>query len=459
MAGIGFELKRAVHEASYIGTLRGYLYAAVISSGPWLLSVFTLALLGLISVAFLPSQARDLIAATATHSFAISLITTGFIQLFVTRYLADRLYLNDTEAVVPTFVSVLTLSSIVQFVVMALLLSRLSTPLDYRLPAIALYVGVSGIWLAMVFLSAARDYLAIVSAFVIGYAVSFIVALSLGRLLGPSGYLAGLATGQVTLLALLIARVLAEFEAKESFSLTVFTYARRYPALLAIGVIYSVAFWIDKIAFWYSPEGVSVNSVLNVFPPYDSSFFLATLTIVPALAIFVVNIETDFYNHYRDFYQGIMNKRGFGEIVAAKDGMVRSARASYVTLFKIQGAIALLVIAFAPSILGALGTPQSQWYMFRIAVLAMGVQVFLIHTLMVLLYLDLRGSVLIVSTVFLVSNLAFTVGSMQLGYAFYGYGFLYASVLSLVVAVPLLRNRFDRLEYLTFTRQPLIPQA
>src|SRR5918911_3969911 len=124
MAGIGFELRKAVHEASYLGVIRVYLYAAVISSGPWLLSVLTLSLLGVVSLGFLPQESRDLFAATTTHAFAISLITVGLIQMWVTRYLADRLYVNDTESVAPTFIAVLVGSSIIQCLLMHLLFLR-----------------------------------------------------------------------------------------------------------------------------------------------------------------------------------------------------------------------------------------------------------------------------------------------------------------------------------------------
>jgi polysaccharide biosynthesis protein PelG len=458
MAGIGFELKRAIHETSYVGTIRGYLFAAVISSGPWLLSILTMALLGVISIGFLPFQDRDLIAGTATHSFALSLVTTGVIQMFVTRYLADKLYMEQTEAIAPAYVSVLVVSCLGQFLFIMLLLSRTSLPLSYQLPAAAFYVAICGIWLSMVFLSAARDYVTIVGCFALGYGISFAGAFALGSRFGASGYMLGFAGGQVTLLALLLARVLAEFDSRESFTFAVFSYVKRYPALVGIGLIYNLAFWIDKVVFWFSSEGISVNSFLNVFPAYDSSFFLASLTIVPALAIFIVNIETDFYNHYKSFYARIINKHDWDDIRLAKQGMMRSVRSSYITLFKLQTGIMLLGIALGPAVLTALGTPQSHWYIFRIAILAIGVQVFLLNAVMILLYLDLRGSVLIISLLFLVLNFSFTMVTVQLGYAYYGYGFLYASVICLIVAMLLMRNRFEHLEYLTFTRQPLDPE-
>jgi uncharacterized membrane protein len=459
MAGIGFELRKAVQEASYLGAIRGYLYAAVISSGPWLLSVLTLTLLGVISLAFLPQESRDLFSATMTHSFAISLITVGFIQMVVTRYLADRLFMHDTKALAPAFVAVLTLSSIAQFVLMHALLATTALSLQYRVAAAALYVAISGIWLAMIFLSAARDYVSIVLAFLIGYGVSAIAALSMSLPLGPNGYLIGFASGQFLLLMLLVWRVLAEFPSGESFSVAVFGHARRYPSLLAIGIIYNLAFWIDKFAFWFSPEGMDARTFLRMFPPYDTSFFIASLTIVPAIAVFIVKIETQFYDHYRAFYAAIANKRSWKEISAAKEAMVAAMPGTYLTLAKIQAGIALLTIGLTPLIMSSLRIAPSFWYIFRIAVVALGVQMFLLVTILILLYLDLRGSVLIVSCVFLITNLGFTLITIRAGYAFYGYGFLFSSLVTLVLALIILDNRMRNLEYLTFVRQPLSPET
>ncbi len=458
MAGIGFELKRAVHEPTYLGAIKGYLYAAIISSGPWLLAVLCLGLLGLVSVSFLPQEGRNLFAATVTHAFALSLITTGLIQLVVTRYLADKLFVNEIRVMVPTFVAVVAVVTICQAALMHLLLLRTALPLDYRLWAVALYIALSGIWLAMVLLNAARDFVAIVLAFAIGYAASFGAGLVLGLYFGLSGYLAGFAGGQMLLLGLLIWRIFTEFDAQQPLRCEVFAYIKRYPSLVAIGVMYNLAFWIDKMVFWFSHEGISVNTFLNIFPIYDTTFFLASLTIVPALAIFIVHIETAFYDHYRRFYAAIANKGSWREIQAAKEGMVNALPGMYLMLFKIQGAVAIAVIALTPQIMGVLHIPPSYWYIFRVAVLAMTVQVFLLVTVLLFLYLDLRGSVLIITGAFLLCNTTFTVLTIIGGYAFYGYGFLYASIISLLLAFILLDNRLRHLEFLTFVRQPLNPE-
>jgi uncharacterized membrane protein len=81
-------------------------------------------------------------------------------------------------------------------------------------------------------------------------------------------------------------------------------------------------------------------------------------------------------------------------------------------------------------------------------------QVFLVFTTLILQYLDMRGSVLIVTSVFLATNLVFAL-PILLGHQFYGYGFLASSIISMVTAFILLAERFKKLEYLTFMRQPV----
>ena len=50
MAGIGFELRKILSRDSYTATLHAYVYAGLISSGPWVLSIISVMLVGIISI-------------------------------------------------------------------------------------------------------------------------------------------------------------------------------------------------------------------------------------------------------------------------------------------------------------------------------------------------------------------------------------------------------------------------
>ncbi|HZX33320.1 MAG TPA: exopolysaccharide Pel transporter PelG, partial [Rhodocyclaceae bacterium] len=49
MAGIGFELRKLLKKDSLLGLLQAYTYAGVIGSGPWVLSILGILLIGLLS--------------------------------------------------------------------------------------------------------------------------------------------------------------------------------------------------------------------------------------------------------------------------------------------------------------------------------------------------------------------------------------------------------------------------
>jgi uncharacterized membrane protein len=95
--------------------LEGYLYATVISSGPWVLSVLCLAGLGhLLLTAGAPSPLICFSGSALVYCYAFSLIVTGPIQMVTTRYLADCYYVENEKITVPCLCLPLGLTLIVQ---------------------------------------------------------------------------------------------------------------------------------------------------------------------------------------------------------------------------------------------------------------------------------------------------------------------------------------------------------
>jgi len=102
MAGIGFELRKILSRDSYTATLRAYLYAGLISSGPWVLSIISVMLVGVISVGMLlPNALVGQFLMTVTYLMASSLILTGGVQWLFTRFVSDRLFERKYEQILP----------------------------------------------------------------------------------------------------------------------------------------------------------------------------------------------------------------------------------------------------------------------------------------------------------------------------------------------------------------------
>ena len=456
MAGIGFRLREIVTRKTFTEWIQLYLYAAVIFAGPWIFSIMAIA--GL-SVFALPALQEDigLFTVTVVYCYAFSLVTTGIIQLPATRYVADRLYSRDGDSVVPSFVGIVVFIAPIQALTAAAFLAFCSVSLPFKVAAMGLYVVISVIWIAMIYLSAAKDYTSLVLGFFIGYLVSFSLGLWFSEFRGVEGALSGFLAGQSLLCFWLIWRIFEEFPNRRPFNLDFTITFRQYPHLAWAGLFYSLAIWIDKFFFWFSPYeqgGIRIESLFFTHFPYDSAIFFAYLTVIPALALYLVRVETEFYTKYKAYFGGILNKETLGRIQQRRKEMIETLRRNLVSVIVYQGAFTLAVVVLLPWILDVAEISQVYLPLFRVACVAAFFQVFLLMLLVVLLYYDFRSSVMWLSFAFLVMNAGFT--WMTLPYpAAFGWGYLGATFFAVLASLVVLWNRIENLEFLTFVQQPI----
>ena len=78
MAGIGFELRRILDRDSYAATLQAYIYAGLISAGPWVLSILSVLVVGILSLAVVVPETHVVqFLVSITYLMAVSLTVTG----------------------------------------------------------------------------------------------------------------------------------------------------------------------------------------------------------------------------------------------------------------------------------------------------------------------------------------------------------------------------------------------
>ena len=457
MAGIGFRLREIVTRKTFTEWLQLYVYSAIIFAGPWLLSIICLAALSVLALPELQREGVALFTVTVVYCYAFSLITTGLVQLPVTRYVADRLYGKDASGVIPSFVSITVVLAPIQAVCAAIFLAFCDLSLAFKVAAMGLYVAISIIWMAMIYLTAAKDYNALVLGFFIGYLTSFVLGKGLGYYLGVEGMLSGFLAGQALLCFWLVWRIMEEFPKDESFNLEFIESFKLYPELAWAGLFYSAAIWIDKFVFWYGPTGIRVHSLFYTHFPYDSAMFFAYITIVPTLALFLVRVETEFYTKYKAYFGGIMNKEPLSAIELRKSELMDTLRRSMGSVIIYQGAFTLAVLILIPFMLDALDIAPEHAALFRVACIGAVFHVVLLVLMVILLYFDFRRPVLFLSGLFLVTNGVFS--ALTLPYpALHGWGYLAAGGVTLVVGLGFLWHLLDNLEYLTFVHQPISHQ-
>ncbi len=454
MAGIGFRLQKLLKKESLLSVLKAYGYSAVIGSGSWIIAVS-----GLVITA---SIVRDLLVykkeiiqflTTATYLFALSLIYTGFFQLYFSRYIADRIFEKKLDKILPNIIGMIVFTIFLGFfLILPSFFILKGTSLTYKLLFIFSFLVLSGIWILNVVLSALKNYRYIFYSFAISYFIVFVLSLIFTYLnFGLEGLLSAFLIGHAVLFFFLLFIIAFEFSSDRFIDFDFLKKERIYKSLVFTGFFLNLALWIDKIIFWLHPEtGDNIISVLRASIFYDLPMFLAYMGIIPGMALFLLRLETDFAQKYDEYYSAVRDGGTLKSIEEKRVDMILTAKTSILEVFKGQLIFTLLFIIFAEPIFKFVGIPIIYIPTFNIVVIGTWLLIFLLSILTILFYLDRRKETLIVSFIFLLSNGVFTYISILLGFEFTGLGFVFSCLVSSILALIILTKVFDRLTYETF---------
>lgn len=455
MAGIGFELRHILRRKSYFALLEAYGYAGIVSSGPWLLSIFGILLLGFLAVGGQSSSLPVVqFQVSVTYLIAASLIMTGPLQLLFTRYIADMLFAKQASSVVTVLLAML-LTAILPGVVFAaaiLLTFFQKTPELYQALMGVAFVELCAVWVLTIMSTSLKDYKSLVAWYFLAYLFVVVAGLLLGSRWGLDGYLLAFAGGQCVLLVGLGVLVIRQFPGYLHWP--ELRTNRLFWSLSIVGAAFNLAIWADKFLFWFSPAtSGEVIGPLRASPIYDVPIFLSYLFIVPGLAVFLFRLETDFVEAYDAFNRAIVEGGSYTELKVAKIAMIIATRRGLLDIAKIQGTTVLLIFTFTHQLLHLLGYPQSYARIFQFDVIGVSLQLLLMSLLNVYFYLDLRARGVLLTLMFLFGNLLFTWLSLRAGPFFYGLGFLSALFISDLVGLYLLAIDIEKIDYLTFVRE------
>ena len=457
MAGIGFELRKLLKKQTYAGLIQAYAFAGVISSGPWVLSIIGIMLIGLFSLSIVfPRIAVTQFQVTVTYLFLISLIVTGSVQLSFTRFVADRLFSKDDSAILPNFNGLLLVAMSLS-IMLALPFAALFFPEQsvlYRLLFVMGLAVMSAIWIATVFLTGMKHYRAIVFVFFLGYSATIGFAFLFRYPLGMEGLLLGFVLGHYFLLMGMIWLVYSNYHSDRFIAFEIWKPGAMYLSLMAAGFLFNLGAWIDKLMFWYYPAtGQHVIGPLHASVIYDFPIFLSYLSVIPGMAIFLVRIETDFVEYYVKFYNAVREGATLDFIERMRNHMVYHVRRGLFDIAKIQAIAVLVTFALGRVLLEWLGISTLYLPLLYVAVVGAALQVVLLGILNVLFYLDQRQAVVWLTGTLVLSNIVFTALSLRLGAAWFGYGFALAMLVTVVLGIWILNRKLEALEYQTFMLQ------
>lgn len=456
MAGIGFELRKYLQSDTYLGTLKAYGYAGIIGAGPWILSILGVMLVGILSI-ILQVDAWSVISflVSVTWLMASSLMATGFLLLVFVRFVADRMFEQAEQIILPNVVGLLIFSTLISGLTASLVMWLFfpDQSLLYRLLMIANFVTLCNMWFAVIFASGMKQHHLIITAFCLGYLTVVATSLAL-KSEGLEGLLTGLFIGHGTLLFFMLVLIFREYPGT---SFIRFDFLRRkniYLRLIFIGFFYNAGIWVDKLLFWMNPiTSEPVIGPLRASVIYDLPIFLAYLSIIPGMAVFLVKIETDFAEANDNYYSAIRKGETLQKIEAYSKKMFTSVQEGFFQIVIVQGMTVIMLFLLAPSIMNLFDIPSRYLNLLYIDIVAVALQVLVLSILNVLFYLDRLTSAFYLTLLLIVSNGGLTWITLQLDPIFYGFGFCGSMLICSLTGLLILRRTFQKLEYYTFMMQ------
>ena len=450
MAGIGFVLRKLARRDDILGVLESFAHSSLASAGPWVFTVASLTAVFGLSLGLTNYDQLYSFRLTVTYNFSFSLVFSGPVVMLATRCLADRIYERNVEGAPGMMLGAMLVLFIFELpLALYFYLFHFDlTPVE-RLAGLFNFYLISGIWLIGIFLTTLKNYKAVSGAFAMGMLAAVAGAVAFSSQ-GSAGMLMGYNLGLAWILFAMVSRVLAEYPFPALRPFEFLSYLKEYRYIALSGLVYNLGIWIDKWIMWTAPEAERLPTGMVSYPHYDSSVFLAYLSIIPSIAIFVMSVETAFFERYLSFYRAIQRHGTWAEIVRRKDEIAAELKDSGRKFLIIQGCISALVLLAAPVFFVWIKASFTQLGIFRLGLLGAFFHSFFLFMSILLAYFDLRKVTLYLQLLFLVLNGGLTYLCLWLGFPFYGVGYCLACLISSVAAMVTLAYYVDQLPYQTF---------
>lgn len=449
MAGIGFSLRKILDRDTLSRVFAAYTVAGIISGGPWLISIMGIIVLGII-IALTPGFhiAIAQFQVSVTYLVAFSLILSGLAGYSFSRYVADELYLNRSNGVIPNLNGLLSVITTVSGM-MALLFSLFfftEQSISYHLFMLGSFVLLCNIWVLISLLTGLKDYKIILYAFFASYSLIVVLGFLLRRN-ALDGFIFAFFVGHALLFFLLYIVIYNEYptEMKVDFH---FFKKNKHKILVLNGLLFNLAVWVDKFIFWFHPAtSYPVIGPLRASVLYDPPIFLAYLFSLPGMAVFLLLIETNFADYYERFNEAIRRGKPLSYIKMTGEQMIGYAMDMLFVICKVQAIVVIIVFQFGVDILRFLHISTLSSNLLYIAVIGTSLQVIFLAIINILYYMDKLMNVFWLSLLFLILNLLLTSSSIYLGAFYYGFGFTCSLIITCTVGLYFVNEEFTDLEY------------
>lgn len=460
MAGIGFELKKLFKKEGIISTVFAGVYATVVTIGPTIMVILALNLMYfLLPYVNVSYHDREVLSSTILYVFIFSLVISSPLNIILSRYTADKIYQENYDSILPALdmgnllLAILVVLTGVPFGAAMYFIGEL--PLSYIFTSYLFYSGLVFTFYYMTFITILKEYRKITYSFLFSLLAGILfscIAVFWWKFSVVDGILDALAISFNLIAVLLMARLRRNFRNHDRNNTEVLHYFKEHRLLFAANAFYILGLYSHNFIFWFlSDYQVTVANVFISAPVYDVVTYLAMLSNISVLVIFVVNVETKFHTAYKFYCESIIGASG-KDILQAKARMIEVLRRELLYIVQMQMIINIcvfvLVIAFA-SDLGITGRILTMYPVMSVAYMIL----YLVQSMMIFLYYldDAKGAAL-AGFIFMLGTVVGSCISVRLSAVFAGGGVLFGAFLGFTVVFFRIRSKLIHLDEHIFCR-------
>lgn len=459
MAGIGFQLKALYNQSHFFSQLRAYGYSAVTAVGPMLLSILLITLTReWLLFLHAPSRELNIFMAAVEYAFIFSQIITGGFLFVISRYVADQTFIEKEENVLSSMYGTIGITVLIGLIATIIFYWNSPLSFSFKLLSYLFLTELSIIWVQSMYVSALKDYKKIVKSYLVGITIAGLVIWVLTHffhLVTATSVFTGLVIGFFFIMLMLMNDIFRFFQVNNQKYFQFLTYMEKYPHLFYIGVFYYVGLYGHNLAAWMGSRRTVVEDTFVIAPYYDTPVFYAYLSVLPALILFMVSVETSFYQSYKLYYGRILNGFPLQDIETAKHEMYRVLKLEILFLTQVQLLVTFIFLFLGVRFLPFLGLTQDQISIFMVVVIGSWFLSLIITLFLILLYFDERKAALLLIGCY--AGLSFIFSLLFIAvFQSYGAGMFVAAIVSTLLGLHLLTSRLNDIDYTTYCSQPII---
>lgn len=447
MAGIGFELRKIFKKTTMSSRIRGIVFATMTTIGPTIIFLAMLISINVTLDALNVHESQQIFFSSATlYLFLFSIIISGTTGTTITRFISDRIHENEEEyipsAMFGTSIFVTLLSAVFASIIVVLLYLDGITDLLMLASLYVLSLVVSITYNLMFFISALKEYLKISAAFFIGVlmgGLSFLLLYQFTDLNVLNTILISMIVVFTVINLMLIYLVLTFFNHSNRHYFAFLSYYKKYPYLFLSGLFYIVTLYVPNILYWMFSDIAVQVSIFRVAPSYDMALFLAILVNLSTPVLFVVKVETKFFEKYQKYVGSLINGT-YGIIEKYRKVMLKTMDIELFYIYEVQLIITIILTCAGILVLPMLGFGGMVLNYFLLLSIGVYCTYLMYFTVIFLYYFDDQLGSFITTFTFFVTTVLASIAALQLGVSYYPAALFVGGIISWIVGFFRLRT-------------------